>query len=210
MRTLTEFAAPTLKNAARLRQELVTAGKTPEELPAALGEALKIEGDKLTLIIQALEVVGEKVEDLKRVVVGTLAEGEKAPSGATDKDGKQFVIEYYPPVAAKGGKPGREDRRGGRGERGDRKKGRRGGRGPGRGEGRGEGRGGEKREAQDRGGRPPREPRPPRAPRPERPAGPIPLPKPRPAATQPQAAEAQPSTPAASAPATEATPASES
>src|SRR6185295_9282668 len=124
MKTLTEFAAPTLKNAAKVRQELVTAGKTPEELPAAMGEALKLEGDKLTFMLAAIELVGEKVEDLKRVIVGALNEGEKAPSGATEKDGKQFVLEYYPSLSAKGGKPGRDGKRGERGGRGDRKKGR--------------------------------------------------------------------------------------
>lgn len=207
MRTLTEFAAPTLKNAARIRQELVAAGKTPEELPAAMGEALKLEGDKLTMILQAVELVGDKVADLKRVVVGALAEGERAPSGAQEKEGKQFVAEYYPPVAGKGGKPSREDRKGGRGERGDRKKGRRHGRGR---EGGGDHPRGEKREAREgRGGSGGGKPQ--RAPRPERPAGPIPLPKPRPPVNPPQASEpvATQAT-SAQATATEVTPASES
>jgi hypothetical protein len=145
MKTITEFAAPTLKNASKVRDELVAAGKTPEELPAALGEALKVEGDKLTLLLQALELVADRKNDLKRVIVGALNEGEKAPSGAQEKDGKQFIIELYPPVGSQGGRPARggRDEKGGRG---DRKKGGRGGRGGDR-EGRGGGgRGGEKRE----------------------------------------------------------------
>src|SRR6476660_8274290 len=98
MKTLTEFAVVTLKNAAKTKQELTTAGKTAEELPAAMGETLKLEGDKLTFVMNALEVVGAKFDDLKRVVVFTLAEGEKAPYGAIQKGEQYYSSEYYPPL----------------------------------------------------------------------------------------------------------------
>ncbi len=134
MKTITEFAAITLKNAAKTRDELAASGKTPEELPAALGEALKLEGDKLAMLLVALELAAGARGDLKRVIVGALSEGEKAPSGAQDKDGKQFLVELYPPISApSSGRPGRGEGRGDKrgGGRGDRKKGGKGGRGGG-------------------------------------------------------------------------------
>lgn len=106
MKTLTEFTALSLKQAAQLKSDLTQQGKTPEELPAALGEGLKLEGERLTYMIHALELVGTKVVDLKRVLVFSFAEGEKAPLGTVIKgEGDQargYVSEYYPSLAKKG------------------------------------------------------------------------------------------------------------
>jgi hypothetical protein len=141
MKTLTEVPGPNLKNAAKVKQDLATAGKMPQ----ALGEALKLEGDKLNYLLTAVEVVGEKQTDLKRVMVYALNEGEKAPHGALQKGEHYYLVEYFPslnPPKAKGRGDQNEDRggkRGGRGGKGgDRDKKR--GRGPrqGRGEPRGE------------------------------------------------------------------------
>ncbi|MCM2276870.1 MAG: hypothetical protein NDJ89_02190 [Oligoflexia bacterium] len=147
MKTLTEFPAATLKNAFKAQQDLQTAGKTPEELPQALGEALKLEGDKLAYLFSALELVGPKLNDLKRVVVLSLNEGEKAPSKALQKEDKYFVAEYFPPMPGKG--PAGRPAHGGKGK-GDKPRGkgkRRGGGRDGekRGSGRGERRDGDKR-----------------------------------------------------------------
>jgi hypothetical protein len=105
MKTLTEFTAMSLKQASKLKADLTQQGKTPEELPAALGEALKIEGDKLTFLLNALETVGTKVTDLKRVLVFSVAEGEKAPLGTLMKgeEGKTngYIVEYYPSLDRK-------------------------------------------------------------------------------------------------------------
>jgi hypothetical protein len=131
MKTLTEFPVMNLKNAIRTKQELVTSGKTAEELPQALGEVLKIEGDRLNWLINAVELVGTKQEDLKRVVVYGLNEGEKAPAHATQKGDQYYLVEYYPSLNKNTGKghpksdhPGQENRKGkkrGRGgRRGDR------------------------------------------------------------------------------------------
>ncbi len=163
MKTLTEFAVVSIKNAAKTKQELTTAGKTAEELPAAMGEALKLEGDKLGYLMNAVELVGEKLEDLKRVVVFTLAEGKKAPHSAVQKGEHYYSTEYYPSLnPPKGRGP-----QGGHGEKGrggkDGKKGKRGRGGRG---GRGEGRGGERSAGGPGEGQSPRPPR--RGPRPER------------------------------------------
>ncbi|MCM2321735.1 MAG: hypothetical protein NDJ90_00560 [Oligoflexia bacterium] len=141
MKTLTEFAALTLKNATQTRQELLAAGKTPEELPQALGEALKLEGDKLAFLLAALDAVGTKLNDLKRVIVFALNEGETAPPRAFQKDDKFYVAEYFPPLHQKGAggraepghgkgrdgksRDGKKRGKGGRGDRGERGGGRR-------------------------------------------------------------------------------------
>lgn len=183
MRTVTEFAAPTLRNAAKIQQELQTSGKTAEEMPAALGEALKLEGDKLNHLIAALEVAGPRLDDLKRVLVLAPAnESEKAPHKAVQKGEHWLMTEYFPPVHGKGkpahapGQDGRDSRGGdrkgkrrgkGRGERGDRgDRSARGDRTPREGAptGGAEGAGGRGEKREGRGPRrPPRGPRPPRA-----------------------------------------------
>jgi hypothetical protein len=137
MKTLTEFAAATLKNAIAKKQELTASGKTAEELPAAMGEALKLEGDKLTYLLAAIEATHEKINnDFKRVIVSSLNEGETAPSSARLIGEKYYTVESYPhsmkqsaPAARDEGRGGRGGR-GGKGGRGDKDGKRGGGRGP--------------------------------------------------------------------------------
>jgi hypothetical protein len=189
MKTITEFHVATLKNAHKTRQELLAAGKTAEELPAALGEALKLEGDKLNNIIAALEFVEadakSKSLDLKRVIVSTLAEKETTPKSTLQKGDFYFTIEYFSPLPGQekkqprgrdGDRPGgrdgkRGDRKGkGKGSRGQDGGGRDGAREDGRNAGRGPGRDAQapREGAPMQGPRPPREPRAPRPPRPPR------------------------------------------
>ena len=140
MKTLTEFDGFSLRNAITKKKELVAAGKTAEELPPALGEALKVEGDRLTLLLAAVELTEAKTDQLKRVVVYSVEEGKSAPKGTVEKDGKHFLTEYFFTPSTQ--KAPREDR--GRGGGRD-KKGGRGGGGKGRGpkrEGAGAGPGG--------------------------------------------------------------------
>lgn len=181
MKTLTEFDGFSLKNAHAKKAELVAAGKTAEELPQALGEALKVEGDRLTFLLAALEVTEGKAEGLKRVVVYTVDEGKSAPKGAMQKGEKYFLPEYFYTAAPKrpAGK-GRDDDRGGRGGKGKRGRGK-GGRGGERGRDgkRGEARadgapreGGEAGVGGGGGGGRGRGPRRERAPRPDKPSGP--------------------------------------
>lgn len=148
MKTITEFLGVQIKNAAKTIEELTAAGKTAEELPAALGEAVKMEGDKLKFLMNAVEVSkqGSKkgIDNLKRVVVIQLGENEKAPYGAIKKDEQCYVIEMIPQAYSaaraqaeanrdrddrRGGGKGRGDKKGGKGGRGGRDGGRDGGRG---------------------------------------------------------------------------------
>ena len=95
MKTLTEFPGMNLKSSAKTRQELISGGKSPDELSPAMGEALKIEGNKLTFLLTSLEIVGTQLENLKRVVVFALNEGEKAPEGVIQKGEHFYLVEYY-------------------------------------------------------------------------------------------------------------------
>ena len=93
MKTITEFDATRLKNAAKIQQELQAAQKPAEELPQAIGESLKLEGDALNFLLNALAVAEsskKKLNDLKRVVVFSLSEGEKAPFSAQQKGDQYF------------------------------------------------------------------------------------------------------------------------
>jgi hypothetical protein len=182
MRTITEFFGMTLKTAAEkipaltaeakagAAEAMKAEGKTDEEiaagLPAAekaavdakIGEVFKLEGDKLAMFANALEMVKDARGTVKRILVQAKAkEDEKAPSNAKEIDGKFYVIEGFPeakreePRDERGGKFG--DKRGGKG--GKPREGDRGGRGAPRGDGAPRaaegGAGG--------GGRPPRAPR---------------------------------------------------
>lgn len=134
MKTLTEFNGFTLNNALKQKKELTTAGKTPEELSQALAEGFKLEGDKLTLFLAALELAEKKAEGLKRILVLKLDEKDKAPAGAIASGEHHLVAEFfYVPQpkkdrgnfrgkGGKGGKhgKGRGDKRGGRGGRDNR------------------------------------------------------------------------------------------
>lgn len=130
MKTLTEFDGFRLKNALNTKKELIAAGKTPEELPAALGEALKLEGDKLSLMLAALEVAETRSDNIKRIVVFAAEEGKPGPKGAVQKEDKHFLAEYFfsPQAQPRGPREGRDGGRGGRGGKKGRG-GKRGGRG---------------------------------------------------------------------------------
>lgn len=124
MKSVTEFPTFTLNKALQAKAALAAQSKTPEEIQQSLGETFKLEGDKLKYFINALEVAGQNTENLKRVVVVSLNEGENAPHKATKVEELHYVPEFYvaaKPAAAQsaGGKGGRPRRGGG----GDSKKG---------------------------------------------------------------------------------------
>lgn len=189
MKTLTEFHNAVLKTVGQLQGELTQAGKTAEEITAAIGEKFKAEGDKLKHLMTAFDAAKDKLAKLKRVVVIQPAEGAKLVRDAIEKEGLHFILEFFPEAAGPARGRDRDDR-GGRGGR-DGKKGGRDGKRGGPGGDRG-GRGGERRDARPprgdgpaprtdggkvvinpaaprseggeaRAPRPPREPRPPRA-----------------------------------------------
>jgi len=121
MKTMTEFSAFPLREAYLKNKEIHAAlkgeGKPEAELAQAqkdtfsefLKEKHKIEGEKLDLFLKALELISSKpgeLENLRRVVVYTVAEGEKVPHSVTQKDGHAFGAEYLASL-----RPKKQDRR---------------------------------------------------------------------------------------------------
>ncbi len=112
MKTLTEFPGTLLKLASKTQQEYVSAGKAPEELLTHLGATLKLEGDRLTLLQTSLEIVGHQHANLKRVVIFTLHEGEKAPSTVIQREAHCFLVEHYPSLDKPASQPSAEIKKG--------------------------------------------------------------------------------------------------
>lgn len=130
MKTLTEFDSLKINQVIKRQTELAAESKTDEEQKVAIGEALKVEGEKLDRLLAAVDVAKKKPNFLKRVVVLQLAEGEKAPGQAVLVGELYYLCEYFPqPVSKqpakrdfKGGPRGKGKGKGkGRGRRGDRR-----------------------------------------------------------------------------------------
>lgn len=120
MKAVTEFSIFTLKKAIQDKAALASAGKTPEEIQENLGQSLKLEGEKLGYLIQSLEIASTNTENLKRVLVVRLSEGEKAPSKAIQVEELYFIPEFYAQIrptqsATPSSKGGRGGKGGGRG-----------------------------------------------------------------------------------------------
>lgn len=105
MKSVTEFPNHRLLQGLKTKSALAAEGKTPEEIEAALAESFKLEGEKVKYFVNALEVAGQNLEKLNRVVVLSLNEGESAPAKATKVDElyyvPQFIIPPAPPQTTK-------------------------------------------------------------------------------------------------------------
>ena len=128
MKAVTEFPSFTLNRAVQAKITLSAEGKTPEEIQASLGETFKFEGDKLKYFVNAVDVASNHKENLKRVVVLSLNEGENAPAKAVQVEEMHYVPEFVimsrPAAAETDRKGGRGGRKGGGNNRGgDSKKG---------------------------------------------------------------------------------------
>lgn len=113
MRFVTEFANVTLTQALKARAALVAEGKQPEEIQASLGGTYKLEGEKLTHLLNAVEVAGQNTENLKRVLVVSLTEGERAPAKAVQVEAFHYVPDFF--VTARPAQADKKDFKGGRG-----------------------------------------------------------------------------------------------
>ncbi len=114
MKSITEFSQPTLQKFLAAKAALTAEGKTAEETMAAIGESMKLEGDKLKFIFAAGDLVVEQ-KAFKRVLVASIAEGEAAPAKYTKVEDNYYMIEtmdMFKPMsaaaapAAKGGARG--------------------------------------------------------------------------------------------------------
>lgn len=115
MKAVTEFASFTLNQALKTKAALAAEGKTAEEIQASLGTTYKLEGDKLTYFVNALEIADKNSQGLKRVLVVSYGEGENVPTQATKVEEMYYLPELF--ITAKPVAPAK-DTRGGRGGRG--------------------------------------------------------------------------------------------
>ena len=111
MKAVTEFPSYTLTKAVTTKAALTAEGKTPEEIQTSLGESFKLEGDKLKHFVAAVDVAAQNAKDLRRVLVVSLNEGEKAPMKAVKVEEHHYVPEFLVMPSAK---PAEGDSKGGR------------------------------------------------------------------------------------------------
>jgi len=113
MKSVTEFWSTTLLKGLDAKKALAAAGKTPEEIQQSLGETFKMEGDKLKHFSNAIDVAGQNLEKLHRVLVVSLSEGENAPQKAVKVEEHHYVPDFIKekkaaePQDARGGKGGK-------------------------------------------------------------------------------------------------------
>ena len=93
MKAVTEFASITLTKGLTAQAALVAEGKSPEEIQQSLGASFKFEGDKLNYFMTALDVASKNSENLKRVIVARLNEGEAAPAKSTKIEDLCYIPE---------------------------------------------------------------------------------------------------------------------
>jgi hypothetical protein len=120
MKSVTEFPNFKLVQGLNARNAMTAEGKTPEEVQTNLGTTFKLEGDKLKYFLNAVEVAGQNLEGLTRVLVVSFNEGESVPVKALKVEELHYVPEFVvgvKPVVqqqknAKGG-PGGGNKKGG-------------------------------------------------------------------------------------------------
>ena len=112
MKNVTEFPTHTLTKGASTKAALAAEGKSPEEIQASLGESFKFEGDKLKHFVAAIDVATQNPQNLRRVLVVTLAEGEKVPPRAAKVEEHYYIPEALVTAAPKP----KEDFKGGKGK----------------------------------------------------------------------------------------------
>lgn len=113
MKAVTEFASFTLNQALKTKTTLAAEGKSAEEIQASLGTTYKLEGEKLTYFVNALEVADKNASGLKRVLVVSYNEGETIPAQATKVDEMYYLPELF--ITSKPAAPAKSDGKGGRG-----------------------------------------------------------------------------------------------
>jgi hypothetical protein len=94
MKSVTEFPNFKLAQGLSAKTALAAEGKSPEEIQTSIGEKFKLEGDKLKYFINAIEVAGQNMEKLTRVLVVSFVEGEKLPPKATKLEELHYVPEF--------------------------------------------------------------------------------------------------------------------
>jgi len=94
MKAVTEFPAFTLTKAIQIKTTLTAEGKTPDEIKENLGQNFKLEGEKLGYLIQSIDVATTNSQNLKRVIVVKLNEGEVPPVKAVQVEDVHYIPEF--------------------------------------------------------------------------------------------------------------------
>lgn len=94
MRSITEFPSFKLTQGLQAKTALSAEGKTNEEIQASIGTTFKMEGDKLKHFMNAMEVAQQNAENLSRVLVVALTEGEKAPPKALQVEETHYIPDF--------------------------------------------------------------------------------------------------------------------
>lgn len=94
MKAVTEFQGFTLYKALQAKNSLTAEGKTPEEVQTNLGQSYKFEGEKLGYFMHSLEVASANPQNLKRVIIAKIEEGEKTPANAVKIEELHFIPEF--------------------------------------------------------------------------------------------------------------------
>lgn len=121
MKAVTEFPSFTLTKALTAKNSLTAEGKSPEEIQTSLGETFKMEGDKLKHLVNSVDVAGQNTQNLRRVLVVSLNEGENPPAKAVKVEEHYYIPEFLitaKPAAPADAKGGRHGGRGGKGKGG--------------------------------------------------------------------------------------------
>lgn len=100
MKSITEFPHSTLQKVLAAKAAITTEGKTPEEITAAMGESLKLEGDKLKFALAAADLAAGKTA-VRRVLVASIAEGEAAPAKYQKVEDNYYLVETLEPMKPK-------------------------------------------------------------------------------------------------------------
>lgn len=132
MKTLTEFSGVVLRNARKARDEKAGAELEPDALASAVGDEVGVGGDRATRLLEALEAIGDKLDNVRLVRV---YQGEQAPPRAKSVGEFHYVIDLMASAKAAAKPQGRDQRGRGRGKPGDRGRGKPGDRGRGGGGG---------------------------------------------------------------------------
>lgn len=113
MKAMSEFPAHLLLKGLELKKNLVTEGKTEEEMLASLGESLKLKENRLKYFMAALGVAEANSDKLYRIRVLSFEEGETIPEKATKIEEAYFIPEFFTqapaakPITVKAGPAGR-------------------------------------------------------------------------------------------------------
>lgn len=100
MKSITEFPHSTLQKVLAAKTALAAEGKSPEEIATAMGETLKLEGDKLKYALAAADLAAGK-NAVRRVLVASIAEGEAPPAKYQKVEDNYYLVETLEPVKPK-------------------------------------------------------------------------------------------------------------